>query len=53
MEKFVPSEKLSKTEQRKLDLARRQTWGRFNPVTRKPENSRVYNRQKVKAQAWT
>lgn len=53
MEKFVPYEKLSKKEKRKLDLARRQTWGGFNPVTRKPENSRVYNRQKVKAQAWT
>ena len=53
MEKFVPYEKLSKKEKRKLDLARRQTWGGFNPVTRKPENCRVYNRQKVKAQAWT
>ena len=53
MEKFVPYEKLSKKEKRKLDLARRQTWGGINPVTRKPENSRVYNRQKVKAQAWT
>ena len=53
MEKFVPYEKLSKKEKRKLDQAKRQTWGGFNPVTRKPENSRAYNRQKVKAQAWT
>ena len=53
MEKFIPYEKLSKKEKRKLDLARRQTWGTLNPVTRKPENSRAYNRQKVKAQAWT
>ena len=53
MEKFVPYEKLSKKEKRKMDLARRQTWGALNPVTRKPENSRAYNRQKVKAQAWT
>ena len=53
MEKFVPYEKLSKKEKRKMDLARRQTWGALNPVTRKPENSRAYNRQKAKAQAWT
>ena len=53
MEKFVPYEKLSKKEKRKLDQAKRQTWGALNPVTRKPGNSRAYNRQKVKAQAWT
>ena len=28
MEKFIPYEKLSKKEKRKLDNARRQTWGR-------------------------
>ena len=27
MEKFIPYEKLSKKEKRKLDQARRQTWG--------------------------
>lgn len=52
MEKFIPYEKLSKKERRRLDQAKRQTWGGINPVTRKPENSRAYNRQKVKAQAW-
>ena len=40
MEKFIPYEKLSKKEKRKIDQARRQTWGELNPVTRKPENSR-------------
>ena len=39
MEKFIPYEKLSKKEKRKLNLAKRQTWGERNPVTRKPENS--------------
>ena len=48
MEKFIPYEKLSKKEKRKQDLARRQTWGSMSPVTRKPENSRAYHRQKVK-----
>ena len=33
MEKFIPYEKLSKKEKRKIDQARRQTWGDLNPVT--------------------
>ena len=46
MEKFIPYEKLSKKEKRKLDQAKRQTWGELNPVTRKPKNSKAYNRNK-------
>ena len=46
MEKFIPYEKLSKKEKRKMDLAKRQTWGELNPVTRKPANSKAYNRNK-------
>ena len=48
MEKFIPYEKLSKKEKRRLDLAKRQTWGELNPVTRKPENSKAYNRNKAR-----
>ena len=33
-------------DQRKMDLARRQTWGELNPVTGQPENSKTYNRNK-------
>ena len=47
MEKFIPYEKLSKKEKRKMDQARRQTWGELNPVTRKPENSKAYNRKRT------
>lgn len=50
MEKFIPYEKLSKKEKRKADAARRSTWGQLNPVTRKPQNSRAYNRKM--AQDW-
>ena len=50
MEKFIPYEKLSKKERRKLDLAGRKTWGEMNPVTRKPANSKAYNRRK--SQDW-
>ena len=48
MEKFIPYEKLSKKEKRKIDRAKRQTWGELNPVTRKPENSKAYNRNKAR-----
>ena len=48
MEKFIPYEKLSKKEKRKIDQARRQTWGELNPVTRKPTNSKAYNRNKAR-----
>ena len=48
MEKFIPYEKLSKKEKRKIDQARRQTWGELNPITRKPENSKSYNRNKAR-----
>ena len=50
MEKFVPYEKLSKKEKRKQDLRKRRDWGELTPVTRKPEHSRAYVRQK--AQTW-
>ena len=33
---------------RKIDQTRRQTWGELNPVTRKPENSKGYNRNKAR-----
>lgn len=50
MEKFIPYEKLSKKEQQKINKAMRGTWGDINPVTRKPKNSKAYNRNR--AQAW-
>ncbi len=48
MEKFIPYEKLSKKKRREVDLLRRGTWGALNPVTRKPENPKAYNRQKAR-----
>jgi hypothetical protein len=51
MEKFVPYDKLSKKKKRELDKARRGSWYGVNPVTRKPENSRAYNRRK--ARTWS
>ena len=45
---YSPYEKRSKKEQRKRDARRRTTWGALNPVTRKPENSKAYDRQKAR-----
>lgn len=50
MKTYIPYEKLSKKEKRKLDAAKRNTWGDLSPVTRKPQNSKAYNRRK--AQSW-
>ena len=50
MEKFIPYEKLSKKKQRELNAMKRGTWGSFNPVTRKPQNPKAYNRRA--AQRW-
>ncbi len=47
MEKFIPKEKLSKKKKRELNAAKRNTWGALNPVTRKPENPKAYNRKKA------
>lgn len=46
MDNFIPYEKLSKSEKRKLDRQRRKTWGALSPVTRKPQNPTAYSRKK-------
>ena len=46
MKKYVPYEKLSKKKRRQMDQIRRGTWGEINPVTRKSENPKAYNRRK-------
>ena len=48
MEKFIPYEKLSKKKQRELNARKRKTWGNVNPVTRRTENPKAYNRQKTR-----
>ena len=48
MEKLIPFEKLSKKEQRKRNAARRAGWCGLNPVPRKPENPKAYNRRKAR-----
>lgn len=47
MEKYIPFEKLSKKKKRELNAKRRNTWGCANPVTRKPDPPKAYNRRKA------
>lgn len=51
MEKFILFEKLPKKKQRELNRAKRGSWYGINPVTRKPENSKAYHRQRT--QKWS
>ena len=47
MDKYVPYEKLSKKEKRKVNAAKRNTWGTLSPVTRKPLSSKAYNQKRT------
>ena len=46
MEKFTPYEKLSKKKKKEVNRKKRGVW-KINPVTRKPDNPRAYNRKKA------
>ena len=48
MNNFIPYEKLSKKKKRELDNSRRGTWGKLNPVTRRPVPAKAYNRSKAR-----
>ena len=48
MPRFVPYEKLSKKEKKRLCAERRGSWGALSPVTRKAENPKVYRRARAK-----
>ena len=46
MEKFIAYEKLSKKEQKKLNAAKRGSWGLVKPITKVKESAKIYNRKK-------
>ena len=48
MKKFTAYEKLSKKKQREINALKRGSWCGMNPVTRKPENPKAYNRRKAR-----
>lgn len=51
MRNTIPYQKLSKKKQRELCAKRRNTWGELNPVTRRPDNPKAYNRKKARSWA--
>ena len=50
MAKFITLVKLSKKTQQEINKSRRKNWGNIDPVTKRPANSKAYNRKK--AQVW-
>ena len=48
MTQFISFDKLSKKEKRRRNNEKRKTWGALNPVTRVPNDSKIYNRNKRK-----
>lgn len=50
MQKFIPFAKLSKKTEQEINKSHRKSWGNIDPVTKRPANSKAYNRKK--AQAW-
>ena len=49
MEKFIPFAKLSKKSQQAINKSHRKSWGNIDPVTKRPANSKAYNRKKARA----
>ncbi len=45
MRVFIPYEKLSKKEKRRIDLRMRGAWGGIKPVTAKHKNKKTYTRK--------
>lgn len=48
MTNFTPYEKLSKKAKKAVNNSRRADWNGINPVTRRSEKPRAYNRAKTK-----
>ena len=47
MQKFIPFAKLSKKTQQEINKSHRKSWGNIDPVTKRPANSKAYNRKKL------
>lgn len=48
MENFIPIGKMSRKARRKIEHSKRNTWGTINPITRRAESKKIYNRKKVR-----
>ena len=46
--KYVTLDKMNKKQKKEYYSSLRGTWGELNPVTRKPKNPKMYDRNKEK-----
>jgi len=46
MKKYIPIAKQSKKQQKEHYSSQRGSWGVISPVTRKPQEPKIYNRKK-------
>ncbi|MCL2362452.1 MAG: hypothetical protein FWC73_11645 [Defluviitaleaceae bacterium] len=44
--KYIPLDKRSKVKQKEFHSKQRKSWGEINPITRKTQNKKLYNRKK-------
>ena len=51
MKKFVPRDKLGKKARKEHDARNRLTWNGVNPVTKRIESKKLYNRKKTRREA--
>ena len=52
MDKFIPYDKLSKKEQKKLNDEKRRDWNGLNPVTRVVSDNKKAYKRKHKMDKW-
>ena len=51
-QRYVPLEKQSKRKQKEYHAKQRGDWGNVNPITRKVESAKLYNRKKSKRERY-
>ena len=47
-QQYIPLNKQSKRKQKEYNSVQRRDWGSINPITKKVESAKVYNRKKSK-----
>lgn len=52
MKNYVPFEKLSKREQKRINTEKRGSWNGVNPVTRMTKDKTKYDRNKYRNSVW-
>jgi len=48
MKPFIPYEKLSKKQKRRIDSEKRSGFGQVNPVSRRKDSAKLYSRKRTR-----